>query len=78
MPTPEGQAALDAIAAVEAAVTSLDTIIAAAQANPTTGWDSATATQRTTAIKNLATAVRGLAWVLKGIRGPLGTNRMPD
>jgi hypothetical protein len=76
--SPEGDATLDAIAAFEAAVTSLDTIIAAANANPSTGWDSATGTQRTTAIKNLATAVRGLAYVLKGIKTPLGTNRAPD
>lgn len=76
--SPEGQATADAIAAFEAAVTSLDTIIAAANANPTTGWDSATAAQRTTAIKNLATAVRGLAYVLRGIKAPLGTARVPD
>lgn len=76
--TPDGQATLDAIAAFEAAVTSLDTIITAANANPTTGWDSATATQRTTTIKNLATALRGVCYLLHGIKAPLGTNRTPD
>jgi hypothetical protein len=76
--SPDGQATLDAIAAFEAAVSNLDTIITAANANPTTAWDNATPQQRTTAIKNIAVAVRGVAWILKGVKVPLGSARAPD
>jgi hypothetical protein len=76
--SPEGQATLDAIVAFEDALTNLDTIIAAANANPQTAWDTATPQQRTAAIKNLALAVRGIAWILRGVRAPLGTSRVPE
>ncbi len=74
----EGQLTLTRIAEFEAAIGNLDTIIAAANAAPVNGWDSATAQQRTQTIKNLALAVRGLAYILKGVKVPLGDARVPD
>lgn len=77
MASAEGQATLDAIAAVEAALTNLDTIIAAAEAGGP-AWDNATPAQRTAAIRTMAKAIRGCALILKGLKAPLGTARVPD
>lgn len=76
MATPEQQATLDAITDLTAALSTLNTIIAAADAGGA-AWDNATPAQRTAAIRTLARATRGLALLLQGHAGALGTAAQP-